>query len=117
MDHLAVPVLMNDLRYNQRCDFCAAETTTHVVLATTFEVAGTNAGSVGPWAACPDCAELARARRWSQMVTRVKQSGGTHASKAPRTLLLTIYAALDLHMSDVITTEEWRQRADFPYTH
>lgn len=115
-DHLAVPVPMSQLNFNQRCDFCSDTSVAFVILASSFEIPDSASGSVGPWAACETCADLARRRRWSMMVTRVKQRGDSAARHASRKLLNGVYAALDTHMSDVITVQEWRGRADYPYT-
>jgi hypothetical protein len=109
-DHVVVPVDASEIRFNQRCDFCDIENATMIVLADSFNLPGTNSRSIGNWAACDICAEMAERKRWSQLVTRVKNGTGPHARKAPRKLLLAMYEPLADHMHGVITQEEWKER-------
>jgi hypothetical protein len=109
-DHVVVPVDPGDVEVNGHCDFCDVPEPTEVVVADTF-ITGLSR-SVGNWAACEECAELVRRRRWSQLVTRVRGMIGHSAATIPRSLLLRYYEDLDAHMHEVITLTEWRARGN-----
>jgi hypothetical protein len=71
-DHVVVPVDAADIEFNSRCDFCDREQATEIVLCDSFIVPDTPSRSIGHWAACEQCAEMVRRRRWSQLVTYVR---------------------------------------------
>lgn len=82
-DHPAVPALPGEVQTRGRCDFCSSDldpTDHFIVPAASFIVeplvelvvdgVGMDHASVGDWSACPPCAELVTAGRWSALVRR-----------------------------------------------
>ena len=99
-DHIAVPVDMRLLQYNQKCDFCDAN-----------DPGWVESRSIGPWTACDDCKPLVEKRYWTRLVSRVQQAGGTFSRQpAQRRTLLDVWNLLERHMYGIITAAEWRER-------
>lgn len=71
-DHMAVPVEPGSLQDRPRCDFCNVDLGgEHYVLPVrSFEYGNMPAGSLGDWAACPDCARVLEQGRWSDLLRR-----------------------------------------------
>lgn len=112
-DHIVVPVDADQLPViEQRCDFCDAQPVTDAVLCTSFvmPLPGPPQKSIGHWAACTPCAELVRRRRWSQLVTRSRQLNPEVMGDMPRKLAEDLFGAVERHMVEVVTLEEWRER-------
>jgi hypothetical protein len=101
-DHPAVPVDVDEIDVNQRCDFCSAEPVTSVVLARKFDLPNTRSSSVGPWAACQPCGDLVARNEWGRLVTRVKQNGPEVARRTPRRIFVQIYDELQRNSTGVV---------------
>jgi hypothetical protein len=110
-DHPAIPASQEEVRGNTRCDFCDQQDT-HIVLAPSFQMPDVPGhGSAGSWAACDECVELVRRRRWSQLATRVKSLAPSQFRRVPRSQYLKLYQLLDTHMTgEILTTAEWEAR-------
>jgi len=65
-DHIPVPVLPEEIRVDERCDFCFDARVTHVLPARTF-VINEQSGSSGDWAACDRCAGYIERNQWSAL--------------------------------------------------
>jgi hypothetical protein len=100
-DHLAVPVLREELAHiNECCDICEQEPVTHEWPATDFEpYPGLGAVSVGAWALCVDCAPLAARMKMGALVTRAMRRNREHGRRDPRVAFAEAYERLAQHVT------------------
>ncbi len=70
-DHFAVPVEVDQVKVEGKCDFCFAAHPQFEVPAADFFIPGLpGEASRGSWAACVDCARLLQTRNWDGLFTR-----------------------------------------------
>lgn len=70
VDHIAVPVGVDEVHADVRCDFCSGPEPTWVLPVASFE-AGSEHTSHQDWAACDACARLLRKQQWDRLTKRV----------------------------------------------
>jgi hypothetical protein len=70
-DHIAVPVLPQEIRADWRCDFCSMPRPSWLVPVADFRTPNGETGSKGPWSACELCALLIRHDDWQGLLRHV----------------------------------------------
>jgi hypothetical protein len=105
-NHKAVPVLA-PAGWHGKCDFCAADNSTHVLPARDFTVPGAPEHlSAGNWAACDACTDLIRNEHWEWLIARViARFHAVYGYPMPRSgqrHLARLYHALDLATTGAI---------------
>lgn len=106
-DHPAVPVPVDEVQVDARCDFCSVAVPPHrrwvvpcddfVMFDRGHPACPSGQGSSGPWAACPDCADLVRRARWSQLVTQAVRQ--RPADPQVRAMFADVYRRLAAHIT------------------
>ena len=108
-DHVTVPVPAEQLRLNLRCDFCMDDGAPWLLPVEDYEVAPGNLNR-GDWTCCTTCADLIRADRWSQIITRARDYRKVAGlPPLPRRVYDSMYRQLSAHITGPI-----RLNADAP---
>jgi len=102
-DHVAIPVDYADIQIRVMCDFCFREVPrvgVWTVPTSDFMAPMGLSMSVGHWAACKPCADLAGRRDWAAMVDRHFDSPTTTTPDESlyRDWMLDLYATLERYM-------------------
>ena len=98
-DHPAVPVPVDSIDTNFRCDFCLADNARWTLPVGQFMMMPGHE-NYGDWAACDACAAELRDGRWDQVVTRASDAHEQrHGFTAPREAFEEMYERVRRHMT------------------
>lgn len=99
VDHVTVPVPVEDIRAQLLCDLCSAPNARWVVPVEDFDIDAANR-SAGDWAACDECAQDIATSRWSRVVSRTRAGAkGRGEPPIPRRVYEAMFAQVRAHMT------------------